>query len=156
MKFLLPAVIKPLTIVINQSLATGIFPEKLKIAKVMPFYKKDDITLMDIYRPVSLLTSTSKVFEKVVFTLLYEYFDKHNLFYSSQYGFRQKHSTEMAGLELTDRILKDIDNRDTSLAIFMDLSKTFDTLDHQILLHKLKYYGVNDIPLKWFTSYLTG
>ena len=62
----------------------------------------------------------------------------------------------MAGLELTDRILKDIDKRDTSLAIFMDLSKAFDTLDHQILLHKLKYYGVNDISLKWFTSYLTG
>ena len=97
LKLILPAVIKPLTLVINQSLATGIFPEKLKIAKVMPFYKKDDITLMDNYRPVSLLTSTSKVFEKVVFTQLYEYFDKHNLFYSSQYGFRKKHSTEMAG-----------------------------------------------------------
>ena len=90
LKFLLPAVIKPLTIVINQSLATGIFPDKLKIAKVMPFLKKDDITLMDNYRPVSLLTSTSKVFEKVVFTQLYEYFDKNNLLYSSQYGFRKK------------------------------------------------------------------
>ena len=101
---------------------------------------------MDNYRLGSLLTSTSKVFEKVVFTQLYEYFDKHNLFYSSQYGFRKKHSTEMAGLEFTDRILKDIDNRDTSLANFMDLSKAFDTLDHQILLHKLK----------WFTSYLIG
>ena len=62
----------------------------------------------------------------------------------------------MAGLELTDRILKDIDNRDTSLTIFVDLSKAFDTLDHQILFHKLKYSCVNDIPLKWFTSYLTG
>ena len=155
-KFLLPAVIKPLTIVINQSLATGIFPEKLKIAKVMPFYKNDDITLMDNYRPVSLFTSISKVFEKVVFTQLYEFFDKHNLFFSSQYGFRKKHSTEMAGLELTDKILKDIDNKDISLAIFMDLSKAFDTLDHQILLNKLKYCGVNDISLKWFSSYLTG
>ena len=111
---------------------------------------------MDNYRPVSLLTSISKVFEKVVFTQLYEYFDKHNLFFSSQYGFRKKHSTEMAGLELTDRILKDIYNKDISLAIFMDLSKAFDTLDHQILLNKLKYYGVNDISLKWFSSYLTG
>ena len=63
---------------------------ELKIAKVMPFYKKDDIILMDNYRPVSLLTSISKVFEKVVFTQLYEYFDKHNLFVSSQYGFRKK------------------------------------------------------------------
>ena len=91
--------------VCDKSLATVIFPEKLKIAKVMPFYKRDDITLMDNYRPVSLLTSISKVFEKVVSTQLYEYFDKHNLFRSSQYGFRKKHSTEMAGLELTDRIL---------------------------------------------------
>ena len=111
---------------------------------------------MDNYRPVSLLTSTSKVFEKVVFTQLYEYFDKNNLLYSSQYGFRKKHSTEMAGLELTDRILKDIDNKDASLTIFMDLSKAFDTLDHQILLTKLKYYGVNDTPLKWFSNHLTG
>ena len=111
---------------------------------------------MDNYRPVSLLTSTSKVFEKVVYTQLYEYFDKHNLFYSSQYGFGKKHSAEKACLELMDRILKDIDNRDTSPAIFMDLSKAFDTLDHQILIHKLKYYGVNDVPLKSFTSYLTG
>ena len=156
LKFLLPAVIKPLTIVINQSLATGIFPDELKIAKVMPFFKKDDITLMDNDRPVSLLTSTSKVFEKVVFTQLYEYFDKNNLLYSSQYGFRKKHSTEMAGLELTDRILKDIDNKDASLTIFMDLSKAFDTLDHQILSNKLKYYGVNDTPLKWFSNHLTG
>ena len=110
---------------------------------------------MDNYCPGSLLTSTSKVFEKVVFTQLYEYFDKNNLSYSSQYGFRKKHSTEMAGLELTDRILKDIDNKDASLTIFMDLSKAFDTLDHQILLNKLKYYGVNDTPLKWFSNYLT-
>ena len=97
---------------------------------------------MDNYRPVSLLTSISKIFEKVVFTQLYEYFDKYNLSYSSQYGFRKKHSTEMAGLELTD-------------AVFMDPSKAFDTFDHQILHHKLKYHGVNDIPLKWFSSYLT-
>ena len=101
---------------------------------------------MDNYGSVSFFTSASKVFENVVFTQLYEYFDKHNLLYSSQYGFCMKHSTEMAGLELTERMLKDIDNRDTSIAIVMDLSKVFDTLDHQILLHKLKYYGVNDIP----------
>ena len=94
LKFLLPAVIKPLTILINKSLATGIFPDKLKIAKVMPFFKKDDITLIDNYRPVSLLTSTSKVFEKVVFTQLYEYFDKNNLLYSSQYGFRKKNTPQ--------------------------------------------------------------
>ena len=90
---------------------------------------------MDNYRPVSLLTATSKVFEKVAYIQLHEYFDRNNLFYPSQYGFRKIHSTELAGLELTDRILKDIDERNVSLAVFMDLSKAFDTLNHHILLN---------------------
>ena len=66
------------------------------------------------------------------------------------------HSTEFAALELTDRTLKDIDDRDVSLAIFMDLSKAFDTLDHHILLKKLNYYGIEGPALDWFSSYLTG
>ena len=74
LKFLSPALTKPLAIIINQSLATGIFPTKLKIAKVLPLYKKEDPTLMDSYRPVSLLPSISKVFEKIVFNQLYKYF----------------------------------------------------------------------------------
>ena len=156
LKFLSSAIIKPLTLIINQSLLTGIFPEKLKIAKVSPFFKKDDITIMDNYRPVSLLTATSKVFEKVAYIQLYDYFNKNNLFYRSQYGFRKIHSTELAGLELTDKILKDIDEKNASLAIFMDLSKAFDTLNHEILLNKLSHYGITDTALKWFSSYLTG
>ena len=110
---------------------------------------------MDNYRPISLLTSTSKVFEKVVFTQLYDYFQKNSLFYPNQYGFRKLHSTEFAALELTDRILKDIDEKNISLAIFMDLSKAFDTLNHQILLQKLNFYGIGGIALEWFSSYLT-
>ena len=109
LKFLSPVLIKPLTLIINQSLITGIFPTKLKIAKVLPYFKKDDIMLMDNYRPISLLTSTSKVFEKVLVTQLFDYFQKNSLFYPNQYGFRKLHSTEFAALELTDRILKDID-----------------------------------------------
>ena len=139
LKFLSPALAKPLAIIINQSLATGIFPTKLKIAKVLPLYKKEDPTLMDNYRPVSLLPSISKVFEKIVFNQLYKYFQDNKLFYPSQYGFREGHSTEMAALELTDRIRQDIDTKHISLAIFMDLSKAFDTLDHTILLSKLSY-----------------
>ena len=150
------ALISPLTLIINQSLVTGIFPDKLKIAKVLPLFKKDDHTLMDNYRPISLLTSISKLFEKVVFSQLYDYFRNNDLFYDSQYGFLKNHSTEYAAMELTDKVLKDIDERNISLAIFMDLSKAFDTLDHNILINKLAYYGIHGAALKWFTSYLTG
>ena len=156
LKFLSPVLTKPLSLIINQSLVSGIFPTKLKIAKVLPFLKKDDVTLMDNYRPISLLTSISKLFEKVVFDQLYDYFQNNHLFYSSQYGFRKLHSTEFAALELIDRTLKDIDERNISVAIFMDLSKAFDTLDYQILLKKLDYYGIVGNALAWFSSYLTG
>ena len=156
LKFLSPVLTKPLSLIINQSLVSGIFPTKLKIAKVLPFFKKDDVTLMDNYRPISLLTSISKLFEKVVFEQLYDYFQNNHLFYSSQYGFRKLHSTEFAALELIDKTLKDIDERNISLAVFMDLSKAFDTLDHQILLKKLNYYGIVGNALAWFSSYLTG
>ena len=150
------ALISPLTLIINQSLVTGIFPDKLKIAKVLPLFKKDDHTLMDNYRPISLLTSISKLYEKVVFSQLYDYFRNNDLFYDSQYGFLKNHSTEYAAMELTDKVLKDIDERNISLAIFMDLSKAFDTLDHSILINKLAYYGIHGAALRWFTSYLTG
>ena len=81
------ALINPLTLTINQPLVTGIFPTKLKIAKVLPLFKKDDYTIMDNYRPTSFLTAISKLFEKVVFSQLYDNFRNNNLFYESQYGF---------------------------------------------------------------------
>ena len=115
LKFLAPVLSKSFSLIINQSLVTGIFPSKLKIAKVFPSFKKDDATLMDNYRPISLLTSISKLFEKVVFTQLYGYFHENNIFYSGQYGFRKLHSTELAAMKLTDRTLIDIDNRNISL-----------------------------------------
>ena len=110
---------------------------------------------MDNYRPVSLLPSISKVFEKMVFNQLYKYFEDDKLFYPSQYGFREGHSTEMAALELTDRILQVIDSKYISLAIFMDLSKAFDTLDHTILLNESNHYGIGGNELNCFSSYLS-
>ena len=89
----------------------GIFPSKLKIAKVLPLFKTNDPHIMDNYRPISLLTSISKLFENAVFNQLFEYFHKNNLFYDSQYGFRKLHSTELAAMELTDKILVDIDEK---------------------------------------------
>ena len=145
----------PLSIIINQSVCSGIFPSKLKIAKVIPLFKKGDIKLFGNYRQISLLSSVSKVFEKAAYGQLYEYFSSHALFYDSQYGFRKYHSTELAALELVDRIHKEIDENKIPFSVFLDLSKAFDTLDHDILLHKLQYYGITGTALDWFRSYLT-
>ncbi len=128
------AVVTPITCIVNQMLNTGIFPEKLKIAKVTPVHKKDDDTLFTNYRPISLLPALSKIFEKVIFQQIYEYFNTKKLFYNSQYGFRTEHSTEYAALELVDRVITEMDKKDIPINIFLDLSKAFDTLDHNILL----------------------
>ena len=101
---------KPLTIIINQSLKTGIFPEELKIAKVKPLYKKGDNFCLNNYRPISLLPTISKIFERVMFTQLYSYLNAHNLLSEQQYGFRSQHSTELACVKLVDYITTEMDN----------------------------------------------
>ena len=122
---------------------------------MIPLFKKGDIQLFGNYRPISLLSSVSKVFEKAAYGQLYEYFSSHALFYDSQYGFRKHHSTELAAIELVDRIHKEIDQNKIPFSVFLDLSKAFDTLDHSILLNKLQYYGITGTALDWFRSYLT-
>ena len=121
--------------------------------KFYQFIKKDD-KILNNYRPISLLPVLSKVFEKVVYNQLYDYFTLHNLLYNSQHGFKRLHSTETATLEFIDRIYKVLDSGELPITVFLDLSKAFDTLDHGILLQKLKHYGVTGISLKWFESYL--
>ena len=149
---------KPLTIIINQSLRTGIFPDALKIAKVKPLYKKGDNFCLNNYRPISLLPTISKIFERVMFTQLYSYLNANNLLSEQQYGFRSQHSTELACVKLVDYITTEMDNIKkikSPTAIFLDLSKAFDTLNFNILLNKLQYYGIHGISLSLIRSYLT-
>ena len=155
LKSLKSAILKSFTLIINQILHTGIFPEHLKIARVLPLFKKDDQTIFSNYRPISLLPSFSKVVEKIIFNQLYEYFDSHKYFYSSQYGFRKCHSTEHAALELIDKIITDMDKGNIPINIYLDMSKAFDILDHRILIDKLKYYGITGTALDLFISYLS-
>ena len=147
-------ILLPLTFILNQSLLTGIFPDSLKIAKVIPLHKKENRELMDNYRPVSLLNAFSKVFERAAYNQLYKYFQDNDLFYTHQYGFRTQHSTELASNELIDLIYKDLDDKKNPIVVYMDLSKAFDTLDHKMLISKLKYYGIQGAALTWFTNYL--
>lgn len=155
LKDIAPVIIPHLTIIANQMINTGIFPEKLKLAKVSPIFKKDNPTSFTNYRPISLLPAISKVMEKVISMQLSDYFTVNSLFNVSQYGFRQKHSTEFAALEMVDYVTQCLDQNKTPLNIYLDLSKAFDTLDHKILIKKLQYYGISNVNLKLFESYLT-
>ena len=146
---------KPITLIINLYFQKGIFPDKLKIAKVVPIYKCNDETEFNNYRPSSVLPSLSKVFERVIFNQIHEYFNLHNLYYGNQYGFRKGHSTELAKLEVIDRVTLSLDIGVTPINIYLDLSKAFDTLNHDILLQKLKHYGIHGISLDLFRSYLS-
>ena len=104
LKHLKPLLTKSICLIINQSLTTGIFPDKLKIAKIILIHKKDDIHLTENYRPISILPSISKIFEKIVYNQLYSYLNTNKYLYTGQYGFRKSHSTELAALELVDTI----------------------------------------------------
>ena len=154
LKFVKNVISEPLSIIINQMLKLGIFPDLLKISKVVPLYKKDDDSNLSNYRPISLLPSISKIFEKVLLEQLTTYLDNNNLIHNHQYGFRKRHSTEYAALHIVDYLNYEMDLKRTPINLYLDLSKAFDSLSHKILISKLKHYGICDIALKLMKSYL--
>ena len=121
---------KPLTLIINQMLYSGIFPEQLKVSKIIPLHKANDKLLLTNYRPIALLPSISKIFEYILLEQLTNHFIENKLLSPQQYGFRAKHSTELAALNLVDYLTYKLDNGIIPINIYIDLSKAFDTLIH--------------------------
>ena len=145
----------PLSKIINISLKNGIFPDKLKVAKVLPVFKSEDPQYFVNYRPISLLPNFSKIFEKVVYNRFIEFIERLEILYCCQFGFGKNYSTALSLINLINKIAESIDRNEVTIGVFLDFSKAFDTLDHEILLNKLEHYGIRGVALDWVKSYLS-
>lgn len=153
-KQIIDVILEPLTYICNLSFSVGKFPDHMKIAKVIPLFKKGNKNHLSNYRPISLLPQFSKILEKLFVNRLNKFLNKYNILSNHQYGFRSNHSTATAIMELAEEITTAMDKHHYFVSIFVDLQKAFDTIDHQILLQKLYKYGIRGVAHKWVQSYL--
>ena len=145
----------PLAHICNLSFKRGVFPMQLKIANVVPIYKTGNEHVFSNYRPVSVLQVFSKLLERLMYIRLMNFITNNKLLYKYIFGFQKGKSTYMALILLIDRITEALDKGDCVVGIYLDFSKAFDTVNHEILLQKLSMYGIQDIALEWFRDYLT-
>ena len=140
--------------IINLSISSGIYPTKLKKAKISPIFKAEDNNNVNNYSPISLLSNFNRIFEKLVYSGMESFIEQNDILSPSQYGFRKAHSTQHAILDIVSTIQKNMAKRLFSCGIFIDLKKAFDTVDHKILLHRLYHYGFRGVINKWFSSWM--
>ena len=154
LKLLLPGILTPLQIIFNRSLSEGAFPNDLKQAKIKPLHKKNAKDEMSNYRPISLLPAISKILEKIIHKRIYSFLLELNLISSRQFGFRPKLSTSDALCAFLSDTYTELDNKHSTIATFLDLSKAFDTIKHSILFHKLDTFGIRGTALQLIKNYL--
>lgn len=150
-----PIVSGSLAAIINMSITKGIFPNDWKQAKISPIHKEGPKTDPNNYRPISILSTVSKIIEKIIFKQVYDHLNSNGILNKFQSGFRPLHSTVTALLDATNNWYLNIDDGQINAVLFLDLKKAFDTVNHTILLKKLKHYGIDNTTLKWFESYLS-
>ena len=155
LKMAAPAIIKPLTKILNLSIQSGIFPDTLKKAKVTPIYKRGSKTDVNNFLPISVLPILNSIYERHVSSCMTTFLDKYNLIYELQSGFRRLHSCQTALTRVIDNWLTAINNYDTVGTVFLDLSKAFDLVNHDILIQKLQCYKFSASAMAWFKSYLS-
>ncbi|KAG8259964.1 hypothetical protein J6590_108364 [Homalodisca vitripennis] len=148
-------ILKPLARMINFSFQTGQFPNGLKNAKIIPLFKKGDSKSPSNYRPIAILPTISKIFEKLFLIRMLSFLDVHDILCKEQFGFRKGISTIDAVTKLIDIVVKGLDRQIPTLSVFLDLSKAFDCVDHQTLISKLHDCGIRGTPLSWLESYLS-
>ena len=139
----------------NKCILRGSFPNRLKIAKVTPLYESGPTHKTTNYRSISILSPFSKIFEKIIYNRLNNYFSTHNVLAKEQFGFRTKHSTNHVISDVTNKLQNLRDNNYSTCLILLDLSKAFDTVNHKILLNKLEKYGIRGNSLTLIRNYLT-
>ena len=143
-----------LTLLINLTFSEGKFSSILNVGKIFPVHKKGCKTEVTNYRPISLLSNISKIIEKIVHDKLYMFLGKNNAFCNYQFGFRNKHSTNHALIEITEQIRNACDKNLFTCGVYLDLQKASDTVNHEILLSKLEHYGIKGTSYNWFKYFL--
>ena len=151
-KKIIPHIVKPLAHICNTLLMNGIFPDRMKIARVIPLFKNGDVKEFSNYRPVSILSQFYKILETVFHNRLMSFINDKQILNNSQFGFRKNMSTAMAIIELVEEITTAIDEGKTTVGVFINFKKAFDTVDHNILAKKLEHYGIRGLAKYWVVT----